>query len=280
MTTKTIEEILKEVPALKRYEGNPEAIRTVYAELNPKKDLSGLTEGEFVNGAEVLVVRVMNESFYIGCPTCFTKKDGMEEGVTFECPSDRCKVQRVATKLPRWSMLAGDETTKAILDFPPFGYKLTDGNALVGKVVAIKGNVTALRDQKVKGEVKGKTPVIMVRDLKVVSDIRDSVPEETIGERITKSTLAEAAKLPTPLGEGPEGLPNPPVSPNTGTIPAPKLKALQTWMTVQGKPVEETQVKMYVENNLKLTFAEVLPLLDKSHSDQENKTLYALKPQK
>jgi hypothetical protein len=280
MTTKTIEEILKEVPALKRYEGNPEAIRTVYAELNPKKDLSGLTDGEFVNGAEVLIVRVLNESYYIGCPTCFTKKDGMEEGVAFDCPSDRCKVQRVATKLPRWSILAGDETTKAILDFPPFGFKLTDGNALIGKVVAIKGNVTALRDQKVKGEVKSKTPVIMVRDLKVVSDIRDSVPE-TMAEQITKSTLAEAAKVPpAPLGEGPEGLPNPPVSPNTGMIPAPKLATLRTWMTAIGKPVAEDQVKMYVENNLKLAFGDVLPLLDKSHSDQENKTLYALKPQK
>ena len=279
MTQLTIEEILKKVPALKRYEGNPEAIRTVYAELNPKKDLSGLIEGEFVNGAEVLIVRILNESFYIGCPTCFTKKDGMEEGVVFDCPSQRCNTQRVATKLPRWSILAGDETTKAILDFPPFGYKLTDGNALIGKVVAIKGNVTALRDQKVKGEVKGQTPVIMVRDLKVVSDIRDSVPE-TIGERITKSTLAEAAKFP--LGEGPEGLPNPLVSPNIGMIPAPKLTALQTWMNAVGKgnPVAEDQVKMYVENNLKLTFADVLPLLDKSHSDQENKTLYALKPQK
>jgi len=88
MTQLTIEEILKKVPALKRYEGNPEAIRTVYAELNPKKDLSGLIEGEFVNGAEVLIVRILNESFYIGCPTCFTKKDGMEEGVVFDCPRD------------------------------------------------------------------------------------------------------------------------------------------------------------------------------------------------
>ncbi len=273
MTTKSIEEILKEVPALKRYEGNPEAIRTVYAELNPKKDLSGLVEGEFVNGAEVLLVRVLNESYYIGCPTCFTKKDGMEEGVAFDCPSDRCKVQRVATKLPRWSILAGDETTKAILDFPPFGFKLTDGNALIGKVVAIKGSVTALREQKVKGEVKGKTPVIMVRDLKVVSDIRDGLG--------TPNDPRATAKVEpdVPLGEGPEGLPNPPVSSAT-SIAAPKLTTLRTWMTAIGKPVAEDQLKMYVENNLKLAFGDVLPLLDKSHSDQEDKTLYTLKPQK
>ena len=276
----TIEEILKKVPALKRYEGNPEAIRTVYAELNPKKDLSGLAEGEFVNGAEVLVTKVLNESFYIGCPTCYTKKDGMEEGVTFNCTSQRCNTERVTAKLPRWSILAGDETTKAILDFPPFGFKLTDGNALIGKVVTIKGSVTALRDQKVKGEVKGKTPVIMVRDLKVVSDIRDGVIDST-AVAITKSTLAEAAKLPMPLGEGPEGLPNPPTVPAT-SIPASKLMAFQTWMNAvgKGKPVAEDQVKMYVENNLKLKFGDVLPLLDKSHSDQEDKNLYTLKPQK
>jgi hypothetical protein len=274
MTTLTVEEILKKVPALKRYEGNPEAIRQVYAELNPKKDLSGLTDGEFVNGAEVLIVRVLNESYYIGCPTCFTKKDGMEEGVTFKCPSQRCNTERVTAKLPRWSILAGDETTKAILDFPPFGFKLTDGNALVGKVVSIKGNVTALRDQKVNGEVKGKTPVIMVRDLKIVSDIRDG-----LGAEPGPVAKAEKEPLPAPLGEGPDGLPNPLTLPAT-SIAAPKLKALQTWMTVQGKPVAEDQVKMYVENNLKLKFGDVLPLLDKSHSDQEDKNLYTLKPQK
>jgi hypothetical protein len=273
MTTLTIEEILKKVPALKRYEGNPEAIRTVYAKLNPKKDLSGLVEGEFVNGAEVLIVGVMNESFYIGCPTCFTKKDGMEEGVAFDCPSDRCKVQRVATKLPRWSMLAGDETTKAILDFPPFGFKLTDGNALVAKVVSIKGNVTALRDQKVNGEVKGKTPVIMVRDLKIVSDIRDG-----LGAEPGPVAKVEKEPLPTPLGEGPEGLPNPSVSPAT-SVAAPKLKAFQTWMAVQNKPIFENEVKMYVENNLKLKLEDVLPLLDKRYTDSQG-ILYTLKPQK
>jgi hypothetical protein len=278
MTAISIEEMLRKYPPLARFKDNPDAVRQLYAELNPKRKLSELDIGDYVNGMDVLITKVIGTSYYVGCPVCFYKKEGVEIGTSFDCTNIKCNTQRVATKLVKWTLQGGDETTKAILDFPAFAFRLDDGNKYLAKVVNISGKVQKLTDQKQDGKVVGKTPIIMVRDMKVVSDIRD--PEtDTLATQITKSTLAEAVEIP--LGEGPKGLPTPPVSPVTppiSTIPETKLKAFNTWMTIM-KTVTEAQLKNHVESNLKLKLDDVLPLVDKHFQDSTQTTVYTLRPE-
>jgi hypothetical protein len=138
-------------------------------------------------------------------------------------------------------MLGGDPTTKVILEFPPFGYKLDDGAKYIAKVVNIKGRVSGVREQKTDG-VKHKVPIILVRDMKVISDIR--------GPEAPKESTPEAAPTPSP--------PTP-----TSNLPAEKVAAFKTWLRIVGKPVSEEQVKNYVKNNLKGALEDVLPLLKK-----------------
>ena len=275
MTTQTsIEEIIKKIPALKIYEANPDIVRQLYEELNPRRDLSEVGQGDYINGADVLVVRVLGTNSYTGCPVCFTKVKGdIEEGVSFSCPNTaRCNGdQRVASKLTKWTLLAGDPTTKVILDFPPFAFKIDDGASYIGKVVNVKGKVTEIREEKVSGVVKGKTPVIMVRDMKVVSDIRAPATEVPIDK------VEEAA----PIMKGTVTTQNvfnaPPPIPAAPTIAPEKLKALDLWFKFQSGPVTEAQVVSYVTNNLKLTMDEVLPFMNKSWSDSAKATIYTLK---
>jgi hypothetical protein len=276
MTQPTIEEMLRKYPALKRFESNPDAVRQLFAELNPKKSLSDLGEGDYVNGIDVLIVRVIGTSYYVGCPVCYRKKEGVEIGTSFDCTDVKCHTQRVATKLTKWTLLGGDEKTKAILDFPPFAYKIEDGNEYLAKVVNIKGRVQKMTDQKQNGQVVGKTPVIMVRDMTVVSDIRDA-EVEPLAEIITKSTLAEAAQIPlTPTATAPTQA-SPPAPP-VPTIPEAKLKAFNTWMTIM-KTVTDAQLKNHVENNLKLKLDDVLPLVDKHFLDNNQTTVFTLRPE-
>ncbi len=274
MTKLTTEEIISKIPALKIYASNPDIVAQLYEELNPKRDLAGLQEGDYVNGADVLVVRVLGTSSYIGCPVCYTKKGDVEEGVSFECSNARCNNQRVATKLTKWTLLAGDETTKAILDFPPFAYKIDDGSKYVAKVVNIRGKVTGMREQKVDGATKAKTPVIMVRDMKVVSDIRDEQPDASLETKQEAPNIEKVAStssvFPTPSS---------PPSPSeiTLSIGEAKQKAFTLWMSFQSGPVAETQLLAYLSNNLKATLEDVLPLLEFSYADNLKANVYKLK---
>ena len=279
MTQKTIEEILREIPALIKYKDNPEILRTLYAELNPKRDLSGLTEGEFVNGADVLVVKVLSTNYYVGCPECFSKKEGVDIGTSYNCTNSKCNTQRVATKLVKWTLLGGDSTTKVILDFPPFGFRLEDGNALLAKVINIKGKVTALRDQRTDGKVTGKTPVIMVRDMRILSDVRDVGTDsiEAAVAQVGEGTQPPVTKTLTTT----EAMPAPPSQP-TPTLPDAKLKVFRTWMSVMSANagiVTEAQLKAYAENNLKVKLEDVLPYVNKQFRDQTQQTFYTLIPE-
>jgi hypothetical protein len=272
MTQPTIEEILRKYPPLKRFETNPDVVRQLYAELNPKRNLSDLEEGDYVNGVDVLIARVISTSSYLGCPVCYRKKEGVDEGTSFDCTDVKCNTQRVATRLTKWTLLGGDEMTKAILDFPPFAYKLEDGNQYVAKVVNIKGRVQKLTDQKENGKVVGKTPVIMVRDMKVVSDIRDAGTEPM-------EKTAEAESIPVTMAKAPPSPPIPPTpKPEVCTIPEPKLRAFNTWMGIM-KTVTEAQLKSHVEGNLKLKMEDVLPLVSKTFLDSTQQTVYTLKPE-
>jgi hypothetical protein len=241
--SKTVEEIIKEIPALKAYATNPDVVKQLYKELNPREGLGDLQEGDYVDGADVLLVKVVSTSSYVGCPQCYKKME-VEEGVSVVCNGDRCHgEQRVATRLHKWTMLGGDPTTKVILEFPPFGYKLDDGSKYIAKVVNIKGRVSGVREQKTDG-VKHKVPIILVRDMTVISDVRDSL---------------DAPKAePTPKAAPPL-----PSATPTSNLPKEKVEAFKTWLRIVGKPVTEEQVKNYVKNNLKGALEDVLPLLKK-----------------
>jgi hypothetical protein len=265
----------------------------MYDQMKPKRNLTDIAKGDWVNGAEVLVIKVMGTSGYVGCPNCFTKKEGVEEGISYQCTTGKCAgAQRVATKLIKWVLLGSDESTKVILDFPPFGYKLEDGETLKAKVVSIKGRVQEPRQNKDKtGKVVGTTPVIMVKDLKVVSDIRDGTAAAASGAALP-SPPAPADRQPTPA---PSPVTPPPAVARTApsaSAPAPttsilateiapeKLNAFSLWMTFRtengAKPVPEAQLKSYVENNLKIHFEAFVPYLEQVHTDSQGE-LYRLK---
>lgn len=265
----TIEEIIQKIPALKVWAKNPDIVFQLYSELNPRNNLTDVAEGDYLQGADVLVSKVMSANSYIGCPVCYTKtKDGVEEGVSYECGNAKCNTQRVATKLSKWKLLAGDmDGTKVVLDFPPFGFKIVDGKDYIAKVVNIKGKVTTIQEEKKDGQTI-RIPVILVRDMKVLSDIRDT-PLPTVAEGASVPT-----EPPTPVSPIP-----PPPSPPTG-LPEDKLKTFNLWMTFQAKPIIEAQLVSYVENNLKLKLTDVLPLLDKTFQDATQTTLYTLKSTK
>lgn len=264
--TLTTEQIIQKIPALKVWEKNPDIVFQLYNELTPRTGLADVVEGDYIQGADVLVAKIMSTNSYIGCPICYTKtKDGIEEGISYECPNAKCQMQRVATKLSKWKLLAGDmDGVKVVLDFPPFGFKITDGKDYIAKVVNIKGKVTAIQEEKREG-VSIRIPVILVRDMKVLSDIRDT----------TLPTVAEATPIPPQPQEPSSPIPPPP-SPLQG-IPDDKLNKFSLWMSFQGKPIVEAQLVAYVENNLKLTMADVLPLLDKTFQDATQTAFYTLK---
>lgn len=268
MTQITTEEIIAKIPGLKMYASNPDLLRKLYDDLNPKKDLKGLKEGDFVNGADVLVAGILSTSSYIGCPVCYSGRKDVPEGVSFECKNAKCNQQRVAVRFNKCQLLAGDPTTKIILDFPPFSnYKLDDGRKLLAKVVTIRGRVTKMKQDIVNGEVKGDTPVVSVKDLAIVSDVRDN------GEAVPEPASTPATPPPT----APSSPPSPP-SPITN-IPEAKLKNFKTFMRVMAKATTESQLKAYVEGTLKLKLEDVLPLLDKTHLDSQNTDVYKLKPE-
>jgi hypothetical protein len=267
MSKISIDEIIAKIPALKIYAANPDIVKQLYDELNPKRNLSELVEGDFVNGADVLIVRVLGNSSYIGCPVCYTKQGNVAEGVSFECPNAKCGNQRVATKLVKWTLLAGDENTKAVLDFPPFAFKIDDGAKYLAKVVNIRGKVTGMREERSNGTVKTKTPVIMVREMKVISDIRDE-PEPERLETTSRTAMTNNVFNP----------PTPAVSTTPASIlPEAKIKAFSLWMSFQTTPVTEAQLTTYLTNNLKATLPDVLPLLDVSFVDSQNTNIYSLK---
>jgi hypothetical protein len=284
MTT-TIEQIYAEFPALKRW---PEDVaKQMYDQMHPKKNLADIQKGDWIQDAEVLVIRVMGTSGYIGCPSCFTKREGVEAGISFPCNNTRCAgAQRVATRLTKWVLLGSDETTKVVLDFPPFGYKLENGEDLVAKVCAIRGRVQDPRQQKERktGKVLSEMPVIMVKDLRVVSDIRDvgvGSPGTAVSKPVSSPTTSPTPSTPT--------TPSPPTpvvpaaaKPSVSTEISPdKLNAFSLWMTFRtengAKPVAESQVKTYVENNLHTAFEAFLPYLEKIHIDSQGIDAYRLK---
>jgi len=277
MTT-SVEEIRKQYPALVKFPDD--VVRQMYDQMNPKRDLSDLNKGDWVNGAEVLVIKVLGTSSYVGCPFCFTKKEGVEAGISYECTTAKCAgQQRVATRLTKWTLLGSDTTTKVILDFPPFGYKLEDGESLTAKVVSVKGRVQDPRENKDRktGKVLGTTPVIQVKDLSIVSDIRDAG---------ANSLEAALPKPQTPEQREPiPPIPSPPTPVAKATtapveVSADKLNAFTLWMTFRtengSKPVPEATLKTYVENNLKIPFESFQPYLEGIHTDSQG-TVYRLK---
>lgn len=284
MTT-AIDQILAEFPALRKYPDD--VIQQMYSQMKPKRNLTDIAKGDWVNDAEVLVIKVMGTSSYVGCPNCYTKKEGVEEGISYQCTTAKCGgAQRVATRLTKWVLLGSDETTKVILDFPPFGFKLEDGTTLEAKVVSIKGRVQDPRENKDRktGKVLGTTPVIMVKDLKVVSDIRDGTPiQPTPKPSPTTPPPAAAAKTPSvsaPTLTSPPASTPTPTTPLSTEIPAEKLNAFSLWMTFRTengtKPVPEAQLKSYVENNLHISFEAFKPYLEQVHTDSQGE-LYKLK---
>lgn len=282
MTT-SIEQIDKEFPALAKYPD--EVKRQMYDQMKPKRNFTDISKGDWVNDAEVLVIKVMGTSSYVGCPNCYTKKEGVEEGISYQCTTPKCNggTQRVATRLTKWVLLGSDETTKVILDFPPFGYKLEDGETLKAKVVSIKGRVQEPRVTKDKtGKVLGTTPVIMVKDLKVVSDIRDGTPIQPT-PKPSLTTPSPAAVATAPSASAPVSAPTPTSASTTSLsteIPAEKLNAFSLWMTFRtengAKPVPEAQLKSYTENNLHISFEAFKPYLEQVHTDSQGE-LYRLK---
>lgn len=285
MTT-SIEQIYTEFPALKAKHYSEDVVRMMYDQMKPRHDLRDIVKGDWVDGAEVLVVRVMGTSGYVGCPNCYTKKEGVEEGISYQCNTTKCSgAQRVATRLTKWVLLGSDEATKVILDFPPFGYKLSDGASLIAKVVSIRGRAQDPRENKDRktGKVLGTTPVIQVKDLKVLSDIRDGAPG--MATQPTPSAPAPVAKpAPTPSLSTPAAqyVPTPSASPTalSTEIPAEKLNAFSLWMTFRtengAKPVVEAQLKNYVENNLHISFEAFMPYLEQIHTDSTG-NVYRLK---
>lgn len=272
--TQTLEQIYTAYPALRKY---PEEVaRQMYQQMNPIRTLSDIQKGDWVSDADVLVIRVLGTSAYVGCPNCFTKKEGVEAGISYDCKSTKCgNTQRIAIVLNKWTLLGSDETTKVILDFPPFGYKLQDGETLVAKVVSIRGRVQDPRENKDKtGKVTGTTPVIMVKELKILSDIRDAGAGSL---EATARPAPTSPSTPTPTPAINATVPRTP----TNTILSPeKLNGFNLWMTFRtengSKPVAETQLKTYIENNLHLTLPDFLPYLD-AVRDSAGGNLYKLK---
>lgn len=285
MTT-SLEQIYTEFPALKGH--YPEdVVRMMYEQMKPKRSLTDVTKGDWVDGAEVLVVKVMGTSGYVGCPNCYTKHEGVDEGISYECKSTKCQgAQRVATRLTKWVLLGSDNTTKVILDFPPFGYKLGDGNNLIAKVVSIRGRAQDPRENKDRktGVVSGTTPVIQVKDLKILSDIRDGtatpVPLPAVAPKAAQPkqpTLTPPAPPPASAAKTPSA--SAPVV-TTTDISAEKMSAFGLWMTFRtengAKPVPEAQLKAYVENNLHIAFDSFKPYLDQIHTDSQGE-VYRMK---
>jgi hypothetical protein len=234
----TIEDIFKEFPGLKTYEKQPDVVRQMYARLHPKVGLEGLQVGEAVNGESILLVDIINESSYVGCPICYGRAD-VDEGIVFTCKTGGKRTngchdeQRVATRLFKTKMAGSDPSTKVILDFPPFGYKIVDPAQYLGKVVNVKGRVTEMD--------KSNIPIIRVLDMKVVSDIR-----------------ATETKLPaTPQVVSVEV----PAKPAPPAVPEEKKKALILWIKAV-KPTTEEQIKNHVVNNLKLKWEDAKPIVE------------------
>lgn len=264
MTTPSIEEILRKYPALKPFAANEDAVRQLYETMNPKRDIKDFTKDDQVKDIEVLIVRVIGNSYYIGCPNCF-KKLNIDEGISVVCQSDRCKgEQRVGTKLYKWTLLAGDASTKVILEFPPFGFKMTNGEEYVAKVVKVTGRVgePRVRKNKETGEVESTTPTITVRDMRVVSDIRDT-------------GVGSLDAVSEPMSPSPPPAPTPP----TPNLPAEKVAGFKTWVTVitqnGKKPVPEAQIKAYVETRLGLKFEDLTSYL-KKEEHEDGTTSYTL----
>lgn len=238
-----IEDIFKEFPGLRAYEKQEAVVRQMYARLHPRTGLEGIQVDENVNGESVLLVDIINESNYVGCPSCYTRQD-LEEGIVFTCNTGEKKIngcrkeQRVATRLFKTKMLGSDPTTKVILDFPPFGFKLTDPAQYLAKVVNIKGKVTEID--------KNNIPIIRVKDMKVISDIR-----------------ANNTKLSTSVAQVAEAPPTPVVP----TIPEEKKKALLLWIKAV-KPTSEEQIKNHVINNLKLNWDVVRPIVAEATGEE------------
>jgi hypothetical protein len=278
--TIAIEQIYAEYPALKKF---PEDVaRIMYDQMHPKKTLAGIQKGDWIQDAEVLVVRVLGTSNYVGCPTCYNKAENIAEGLSFPCTHPpRCNGdQRIATRLFKWVLLGSDETTKVVLDFPPFGYKLENGEDLLCKMVQVRGRVQDPRQNKERktGKVLSEMPVLQVKSLKILSDIRDGTPAETLIPKAAPSTMEATQPAPTKpsvaTATAPaKPAPTPSAPAPTGEVTADKLNAFSLWMTFRtengAKPVQETQVKTYVENNLHIPFAAFEPYIEKIHTDSQ-----------
>lgn len=244
----SIEEIITQYPLLKPYENQPDTIRQLYEQMHPnvKKDLTEAIVGDKIEAADILVIKTMGESSWIGCPVCFTKL-GEHEGITVECNSKCRGEQRLATRLHKYRLLGGDTKTKVILDFLPWGFMITKPEQYVAKVISIKGTVDEIKETKVGGEVKSKTPVITVRGLTIVTDIMGKPTLDV--QEFTVVTMPGAS-----VGV-----------PQLDHLPSGRIKAFKTWMIVMAKdkPLALETIKHHVESNLKMTIEDVMPLLKK-----------------
>jgi hypothetical protein len=169
------EQILKEFPALSKFKDNANILKAMYASMNKKHDMSGLTEGINVDNAEVLVASVYGIGDYNGCPDCFSKLSG-EVGSMVACTNARrsCSGQnKIITKLYRYRFLGGDNANTVLLDFLPFGFKLkdrTEAEGLVGKVIRVSGYVNGVSETR----KYGKLFVVVVKNMKVLDNVKET----------------------------------------------------------------------------------------------------------
>ena len=232
-----VAEIISKIPNAKIYENNPRLLQRLYGRMTPPKtSLKDATEGDRIDGIEVLVVDLLYKRDVSLCSECNASLKG-DEGQMVPCNSAKCGGQdrRVVVK-KSYKFEAGTPDTSVVLDFAPFNDLIKNPDDLIPKVVKITGKV---EDYKRRDGVKS----IAVSKIEVVRDLREN------------------SETPPPKEE--------PITLKVQTnIPLEKVAQLKSWLSILAKSnpkgVSEAQIKTYVEKVMGAKWEDALPLLKSS----------------